>query len=50
VLRLWRLTAAAQPDPGCADRLTAIREAVQTGNLEGLVPIEDIVPDWHSRK
>jgi len=50
VLRLWRLTAVAQSDPGFADRLSAVREAVQTGSLAGSVPIEDIVPDWQSRR
>jgi hypothetical protein len=50
VLRLWRLTAAAQSDPGFAGRQAAIREAVQAGNLDSSVPIEDIVPGWHSRK
>jgi hypothetical protein len=48
VLRLWRLTAAAQSDPGFADRLAAVRDAVQAGDLESSVPIEDIVPGWHS--
>jgi len=47
VLRMWRLTAVAQSDPGFAGRLTAVREAVQTGCLVGSVPIEDIVPGWH---
>ncbi len=49
VLRLWRLTAAAHSDPGFADRLAAVREAVRTGNLEGSVPIEDVVPGWPRR-
>jgi hypothetical protein len=35
VLRLWRLTAASQPDPGFADRLAAVRAAVRTGSAEG---------------
>jgi hypothetical protein len=46
VLRLWRLTAAAHSDPGFAGRLAAVREAVQTGSLEGSVPIEEVVPGW----
>jgi hypothetical protein len=46
VLRLWRLTAAAHSDPGFAERLAAVREAVQTGSLEGSTPIEDMVPGW----
>jgi hypothetical protein len=49
VLRLWRLTATVQSDPGFADRLAAIREAVRTGNLEGSVPIDDAIPGWPSR-
>jgi hypothetical protein len=43
VLRLWRLTAVAQSDPGFAERLAAIREAVQSGSLEESTPIEDMV-------
>jgi hypothetical protein len=50
ILRLWRLTAAAQSDPGFADRLAAVREAVQTGSTENSVPIEDVVPGWPSRR
>lgn len=50
VLRLWRLTAVAHADVGFADRLAAVRQAVQTRSLTGSVPIEDIVPDWHSRR
>jgi hypothetical protein len=50
VLRLWRLTAVAQSDPGFAGRLEAMREAVRTGSLEGSVPIEDIVPGWPGRE
>ena len=46
VLRLWRLTAAAHSEPGFADRLAAVREAVRTGSLEGSVPIEDAIPGW----
>ena len=34
ILRLWRLTAAAQSDPGFADRLAAVREAVRVGSTE----------------
>lgn len=49
LLRLWRLTAAAYSDPGFGERLGAVREAVRTGSLEGSVPIEEIVPGWHSR-
>jgi hypothetical protein len=41
VLRLWRLTAVAHSDPGFAGRLAAVREAVQSGTLEGSTPIED---------
>jgi len=50
VLRLWRLTAAAQADPGFTDRLAAVREAVRTGSTENSVPIEDIVPGWANRR
>ncbi len=50
VLRLWRLTAAAQSDPGFSDRLAAVREAVRTSSTENSVPIEDIVPDWPTRR
>ena len=46
VLRLWRLTAVAHSDPGFADRLAAVREAVRAGSLEGSIPIEDAVPGW----
>jgi hypothetical protein len=49
VLRLWRLTATAQSDPGFADRLEAVREAVRSGNLDSSVPIEDVVPGWRER-
>src|SRR5215813_12697014 len=49
VLRVWRLTAAAQSDPGFADRLAAVRDAVRSGSLEGSVPIEEIVPGWRER-
>jgi hypothetical protein len=49
VLRMWRLTAAAQSDPGFAGRLAAIREAVRTGSLEGSVPIQDAIPGWPPR-
>jgi hypothetical protein len=49
VLRLWRLVAASQSDPGFEDRLAAVREAVRTGSLEGSVPIEDGVPGWAGR-
>jgi hypothetical protein len=49
VLRLWRLVAASQSDPGFEDRLAAVREAVRTGSLEGSVPIEDVVPGWAGR-
>ncbi|HUB39613.1 MAG TPA: DUF6247 family protein [Streptosporangiaceae bacterium] len=46
VLRLWRLTAAAQSAPGFAGRLAAVREAVNAGSLGGSVPIKDVVPGW----
>ena len=49
VLRLWRLTAVSQSDPGFAGRLETMREAVRTGSLDGSVPIEDIVPGWPGR-
>ena len=49
ILRLWRLTAAAQSDQGFADRLAAVREAVRTGSLESSVPIDDVVPGWRDR-
>jgi hypothetical protein len=49
VLRLWRLTAASQSDPGFADRLAAVSEAIRTGSVEGSVPIEDVVPGWPGR-
>jgi Family of unknown function (DUF6247) len=49
VLRLWRLTAASQSDPGFADRLAAVREAIRTGSVEGSVPIEDVVPGGPGR-
>jgi hypothetical protein len=48
-LRLWRLIAASQSDPGFEDRLAAVREAVRTGSLEGTVPIEEVVPGWPGR-
>src|SRR5580698_328675 len=49
VLRLWRLTAVSQSDPGFEDRLAAVRTAVAVGSLEGSVPIEDVVPGWPGR-
>jgi hypothetical protein len=47
LLRLWRLTAVAQSDPGFAERLAAVREAARAGSLAGSVPIEEVVPGWH---
>jgi Family of unknown function (DUF6247) len=49
LLRLWRLSAAAYSGPGFEERLQAVQEAVRTGNLEGSVPIEQIVPGWPDR-
>jgi hypothetical protein len=49
VLRLWRLTAVAQSDPGFADRLAAVQEAVRSGSMERSVPIEEVVPGWRER-
>jgi hypothetical protein len=49
ILRLWRLTAVAQSDPGFAGRLEAVREAVRSGSLDSSVPIEDVVPGWRER-
>jgi Family of unknown function (DUF6247) len=46
VLRLWRLTAVAQSDPGFAGRLAAVQEAVRSGSLEQSVPIEDALAGW----
>jgi hypothetical protein len=46
VLRLWRLTATAQSDPGFTGRLAAMREAVRTGSLEESVPIQNAIPGW----
>jgi Family of unknown function (DUF6247) len=46
VLRLWRLTAVAQSNPGFAGRLATVQEAVRSGSLEQSVPIEDAVPGW----
>jgi hypothetical protein len=48
-LRLWRLRAIARSDPGFETRLERVREAARTGSTEGMVPIEDIVPDWPER-
>jgi hypothetical protein len=49
LLRLWRLRAITYSDPGYDARLAAVQEAVRTGNREGSVPIEDVVPDWAER-
>jgi hypothetical protein len=46
VLRLWRLTAVAQSDPGFAGRLASVQEAVRSGSLEQSVPIEDALAGW----
>jgi hypothetical protein len=46
VLRLWRLTAAAQSDPGFAERLAAVRAAVASGSLDGTVPAGEVLPGW----
>jgi hypothetical protein len=46
VLRLWRLIAVAQSEPGFPGRLAAVQEAVRVGSLDGAVPIEDAVPGW----
>ena len=48
-LRLWRLRAIARSDPSFETRLDRVREAARTGSKEGMVPIEDIVPDWPDR-
>ncbi len=50
LLRLWRLRAAAYSDPGYETRLQAVRDAVQTGSLEGAAPIEEVVPGWAQRR
>jgi hypothetical protein len=50
VLRLWRLTATAQADPGFGERLAAAHDAVRTGSTQTSVPIEDIVPSWPTRR
>jgi hypothetical protein len=49
LLRLWRLTAVAYSEPGFEGRLASVRDAVGAGNIEGSVPIEEIVPDWPTR-
>ena len=49
VLRMWRLVAVAQSDPGFADRLAAVREASRTGSVESSVSAEDVVPGWPGR-
>jgi hypothetical protein len=49
MLRRWRLTAVAHAAPGFDDRLAAIREAIQTGSLDGSVPIEEVFPGWPAR-
>src|SRR5712692_5003706 len=46
VLRLRHLPAVAHSEPGVAGRLEAMRDAVQSGSLEGSTPIEDAVPGW----
>ncbi|WP_020580076.1 DUF6247 family protein [Actinopolymorpha alba] len=42
LLRLWRLRAAAYADPGFRERLVA----VQTGNTNGDVPVEQLAAEW----
>jgi Family of unknown function (DUF6247) len=49
LLRRWRLVAASQSDPGFAERLAAVRDAVRTGSVAGSVPIEEVVPGWPGR-
>lgn len=49
MLRLWRLTATAQSDPGFPGRLAAVQEAIRTGSTGNSVPVEDIVPGWPRR-
>jgi hypothetical protein len=49
LLRLWRLTAVAQSDPGFEGRLRAVREAVRSGSTESSVPAEDVIPGWRER-
>jgi len=49
LLRLWRLTAVAHPDPGFEERLRAVRRAVQAGSVAGSAPVEQIVPGWPDR-
>jgi hypothetical protein len=48
LLRLWRLRAVTYSDPGYADRLAAMQEAVRSGRRDGTL-IEDVVPDWNER-
>ncbi len=49
LLRLWRLTAVAHSDPGFAERLRAVREAVRAGSVERSAPVGEIVPGWPDR-
>ena len=48
LLHPWRLRAAACADPGFADRLEAVQDAVRSGRREG-TPIEEAVPGWAAR-
>ncbi|MFB4301217.1 DUF6247 family protein [Actinomadura sp. NTSP31] len=50
LLRRWRLAAAAMADPAFAESVDQVREAARTGDLDGAVPIEDLVPDWSERQ
>lgn len=50
VLRLWRLTAVAQSDPGFADRLAAMREAVRIGSRAGSMSLGEAIAARHRER
>lgn len=50
VLRLWHLTAVAQSDPGFADRLAAMREAVRIGSRAGSMSLEEAIAARHRER
>lgn len=46
-LRLWRMRAEAYSDPRFMDEFERARRALDTGDLTGFVPAEQLLgPDW----
>lgn len=50
LLRLWRLTAEAASDPGFDGRLTAVREAMTVGRLDGSASLTEVIAARSARR